>query len=32
MGPAGSAAALTITQVAGGSRPVSAHLVMMQIQ
>ncbi len=30
--PAGSAAALTITQVAGGSRPVSAHLIIVQIQ
>ena len=30
--PAGSAAALTITPLAGGVRPVSAHLVITQIQ
>ena len=30
--PAGTAAALTITPVAGGPRSVSAHLVIMQIQ
>ncbi len=30
--PAGSAAALTITQVAGGPRPVSANLIIVQIQ
>ena len=30
--PAGNAAALTITPVAGGTRPVSAHLVIVQIQ
>lgn len=30
--PAGNAAALTITPVAGGPRPVSAHLVIAQIQ
>lgn len=30
--PAGNAAALTITPVAGGTRPVSAHLVITQIQ
>ncbi|MBO4854358.1 MAG: collagen-like protein [Oscillospiraceae bacterium] len=30
--PAGSAAALTITPLAGGTRPVSAHLVIIQIQ
>lgn len=30
--PAGNAAALTITPLAGGTRPVSAHLVIMQIQ
>jgi len=30
--PEGTAAALTITPVAGGTRPVSAHLVIMQIQ
>ena len=30
--PAGNSTALTITQVAGGPRPVSAHLVIMQIQ
>ena len=30
--PAGNAAALTITPLAGGARPVSAHLVIMQIQ
>ena len=30
--PAGSATALTITQVAGDPRPVSTHLVIMQIQ
>jgi len=29
--PAGSATALTITQIAGGPRPVSAHLII-QIQ
>ena len=29
--PAGNAAALTITPLAGGTRPVSAHLVIMQI-
>lgn len=29
--PAGNAAALTITPLAGGSRPVSAHLVITQI-
>ena len=30
--PAGNAAALTITPVAGGPRSVSAHLVILQIQ
>jgi len=30
--PAGNAAALTITPLAGGARPVSAHLVITQIQ
>ncbi|MBQ9686505.1 MAG: collagen-like protein, partial [Oscillospiraceae bacterium] len=30
--PAGNAAALTITPLAGGTRPVSAHLVIIQIQ
>jgi len=30
--PAGTAAALTITPLAGGTRPVSAHLVIIQIQ
>ena len=30
--PAGNAAALTITPVAGGPRPVSAHLAIIQIQ
>ena len=30
--PDGTAAALTITPLAGGTRPVSAHLVIMQIQ
>jgi len=30
--PEGTAAALTITPLAGGTRPVSAHLVIMQIQ
>lgn len=30
--PAGSAAALGITPLAGGTRPVSAHLVIIQIQ
>lgn len=30
--PAGNAAALTITPVAGGPRPVSAHLIITQIQ
>lgn len=29
--PAGNAAALTVTPLAGGTRPVSAHLVIMQI-
>lgn len=29
--PAGEPAALTITPLAGGTRPVSAHLVIMQI-
>lgn len=29
--PAGNAAALAITPLAGGTRPVSAHLVIMQI-
>ena len=29
--PAGNAAALTITPLAGGTRPVSAHLVIIQI-
>lgn len=30
--PTGNAAALTITPLAGGTRPVSAHLVIMQIE
>ncbi len=30
--PAGNAAALTITPLAGGTRPVSAHLVILRIQ
>lgn len=30
--PAGNAAAITITPLAGGTRPVSAHLVITQIQ
>jgi len=30
--PAGNAAALTITPLAGGTRPVSAHLVITQLQ
>lgn len=30
--PAGNAAALTITPLAGGTNPVSAHLVILQIQ
>ena len=30
--PAGNAAELTITPLAGGTRPVSAHLVITQIQ
>lgn len=30
--PAGNAAALTITPLAGGTRPVSAHLIILQIQ
>jgi len=30
--PDGTAAALTITPLAGGTRPVSAHLVITQIQ
>ncbi|MBE6794730.1 MAG: collagen-like protein [Ruminococcaceae bacterium] len=30
--PASNAAALTITPLAGGTRPVSAHLVIIQIQ
>ena len=29
--PAGNAAALTLTPLAGGTRPVSAHLVITQI-
>ena len=29
--PAGNAAALTITPLAGGTRPVSVHLVITQI-
>lgn len=29
--PAGNAAALTITPVSGGTRPVSAHLVITQL-
>jgi hypothetical protein len=29
--PAGNATALTITPVAGGTRPVSAHLIITQI-
>jgi hypothetical protein len=29
--PAGNPAALTITPLAGGTRPVSAHLVIIQI-
>ena len=31
LGPAGNAAALTITPLAGGISPVSAHLVIIQI-
>jgi hypothetical protein len=30
--PAGNSTALTITPLAGGTRPVSAHLVITQIQ
>ncbi len=30
--PAGNASALTVTPVAGGARPVSAHLVITQLQ
>jgi len=30
--PAGNATALTITPLAGGTRPVPAHLVITQIQ
>ena len=30
--PAGNAAALTITPLAGGTRPVSAHLTIIQIR
>ena len=30
--PAGNTAALTITPLAGGTRPVSAHLVITQLQ
>ena len=30
--PEGTAAALTITPLAGGTRPVSAHLVIVQLQ
>jgi len=30
--PAGNASALTITPLAGGTRPVSAHLVITQLQ
>lgn len=29
--PAGNAAALTITPLAGGTRPVSAHLVILRL-
>jgi len=29
--PAGNAAALTITPLAGGTRPVSAHLTIIQL-
>ena len=29
--PAGNAAALTVTPLAGGTRPVSAHLVITQL-
>ena len=32
VGPAGNATALTITPLAGGTRPVSAHLIIAQIQ
>lgn len=31
VGPVGNSAALTITPLAGGTRPVSAHLVITQI-
>lgn len=30
--PAGNVAAFTITPLAGGTRPVSAHLVITQLQ
>jgi predicted Abi (CAAX) family protease len=30
--PAGNATALTITPLAGGTRPISAHLVITRIQ
>jgi hypothetical protein len=30
--PAGNSTALTVTPLAGGTRPVSAHLVIMQIE
>ena len=30
--PAGNAAALTVTPLAGGTRPVSAHLTIIQLQ
>ena len=30
--PAGNSTALTITPLAGGTRPVSAHLIITQIQ
>ena len=30
--PAGNSAALAITPLAGGTRPVSAHLVITQLQ
>ena len=30
--PAGNSTALTITPLAGGTRPVSAHLVITQLQ
>ena len=32
LNPAGNAAALTVTPLGGGTRPVSAHLMITQIR